>query len=95
MLKFMAPIPNLGGDSIFHPPPRSPRLRHTPFNDKPHRWVFLMTASMNVNWEGSSTDIERHKLITIAVAVNRQFGTTLDCFYIKLTWAKLWAQWET
>ena len=54
-----------------------------------------MTASTNVNWEGSSTDIKRHKLITIAVAVNRQFGTTLDYFDIKLTWAKLWTLWET
>ena len=27
---------------------------------------FLVNASMNVNWEGSSADVERDKLITIA-----------------------------
>ncbi|XP_030948968.1 uncharacterized protein LOC115972874 [Quercus lobata] len=56
---------------------------------------FLMTASMNVNWEGSSTDIERHKLTVIAAAVNRQFEMKLDCFDVRLTWAKLRNRWET
>jgi len=56
---------------------------------------FLMTASMNVNWGGSSTDIPGDKLIAVAAAVNRQFGTHLDCMDIKLGWAKLRALWET
>ena len=56
---------------------------------------FLETASLNVKWEGSSTDIKRDKLITVAAAVNRQFGTHLDCLDIKLTWAKLRTPWET
>ena len=56
---------------------------------------FLETASLNVKWEGSSTDIKRDKLITVAAAVNRQFGTHLDCLDIKLTWAKLRTLWET
>ena len=56
---------------------------------------FLETASSNVNWEGSSTDIERDKLITVAAAGNRQFGIHLDCLDIELTWAKLRAFWET
>ncbi|KAK9997770.1 hypothetical protein SO802_017373 [Lithocarpus litseifolius] len=56
---------------------------------------FLLDASKNVNWEGSSTDIERNKLEAIANEVNRKFGTALDAFDIKLTWAKLRSLWET
>ncbi|KAF3946453.1 hypothetical protein CMV_027283 [Castanea mollissima] len=56
---------------------------------------FLEAASMNVDWKGSSTDIERNKLETIANEVNRKFGTALDPFDIRLTWAKIRALWET
>ncbi|KAF3956565.1 hypothetical protein CMV_018316 [Castanea mollissima] len=56
---------------------------------------FLMIASMNVNWEGCSTDIVGDRLIAVAAIVNRKFGTDLNCFDIKFTWNKLRALWET
>ncbi|KAF3951765.1 hypothetical protein CMV_022617 [Castanea mollissima] len=55
---------------------------------------FLEAASMNVDWKGSSTDIERNKLETIANEVNRKFGTALGPFDIRMTWAKIRALWE-
>ncbi|KAK9997780.1 hypothetical protein SO802_017383 [Lithocarpus litseifolius] len=56
---------------------------------------FLMTATTNVDWHGSSTDIVSDRLTTVAANVNRQFGTDLDCFAVKLTWVKLRSLWET
>ncbi|KAK9997769.1 hypothetical protein SO802_017372 [Lithocarpus litseifolius] len=56
---------------------------------------FLLAASKNVNWKGSSTDIERNKLEAIANEVNRKFGTALDALDISLTWAKFRSLWET
>lgn len=56
---------------------------------------FLMIASMNVNWEGRSTDIVGDRLIVVAAIVNRKFGTDLNCFDVKFTWNKLRALWET
>ena len=57
--------------------------------------LFLMYASQNVNWEGSTTDIPRDKVNIIAAAVKREFGIELSFFDINLTWAHLRAYWET
>ena len=56
---------------------------------------FLMTTSMNVDSEGSSTNIVGDRLIIVVANVNRQFGTDFNCFDIKLTWDKLRSLWET
>ena len=56
---------------------------------------FLMHASRNVNWEGSTTGIPRDKLSTIAAAIKREFRIELNSYDINLAWAELRALWET
>ena len=56
---------------------------------------FLMHASWNVSWEGSTTDIPRDKLNTIAAAVKREFRIELNFYDINLAQAELWGLWET
>ena len=55
---------------------------------------FLMHASRNVNWEGSTIDIPKDKLNTIVAAVKREFRIELNFYDINLAWAELWALWE-
>ena len=57
---------------------------------------FLKHASRNVNWEGgSTTDIPRDKLNTIAAAVKKEFTIELNYYDINLAWAELRDLWET
>uniref|UniRef100_A0A7N2N652 Uncharacterized protein n=1 Tax=Quercus lobata TaxID=97700 RepID=A0A7N2N652_QUELO len=56
---------------------------------------FLVISSKDVNWNGSSTNILRDRLETVAETMNQKYDTALNSYDVRLTWAKIRNRWET